>query len=100
MAKHGGNGGKGKNNTLKLRQGKIMSYEGKGTGKISLRHNRHQCEGKAHVKDDNLSVKNDVDSMRVTQQLSPMQKIIKSETFTFCVINMKRFQIMEGMEFV
>ena len=97
MAKHGGNGGKGKNCTtkegakisesrararvkiddktwrkwgqgqkrhLKLRQGKNMSFEGKG--KILIRHNRHQCEGKAHVKDDNLSVKNDVDSMRVT----------------------------------
>ena len=45
MTKHGGNGGKGKNDTLKLRQGKNMSFEGKG--KILIRHNRHQCEGKA-----------------------------------------------------
>ena len=43
--KHGGNGGKGKNDTLKLRQGKNMNFEGKG--KILIRHNRHQCEDKA-----------------------------------------------------
>ena len=45
MTKYGGNGGKGKNDTLKLRQGKNMSFEGKG--KILIRHNRHQSEGKA-----------------------------------------------------
>ena len=45
MTKHGGNGGKGKNDTLKLRQGKNMTFEGKD--KILIRHNQHQCEGKA-----------------------------------------------------
>ena len=88
MTKHGEKGGKGKNDTIEARA-KISVLRARAK---SRRYNRHKCEGKAQLSSCKrlwFFCKNDVDSMRVTLHLSPMQKIM-SETFTFCVIYVTR----------